>query len=93
MELIIYVVNLSIIFSEATKYCSRAYAVKYMVIDWNIYCAWAITLYQICATLSLAFYMYVSVCAFDHYHMGFDHPELRAKEIDMFQDKLHGKEG
>ena len=64
-----------------------------MVTSWGIYCDWAIVLYEIAMTLSLAFYIYVSMCAFDHYHCGFELEHLKKKELHRMEVKYHRQEG
>ena len=78
LEVFIYGFNQFIIFDSNDKlhYCDRAYTVFYMVNDWGIHCTWAITIFEIATSLSILFYIYASMAAFGHYHMGFNHPRL-----------------
>ena len=81
LDLIIFGVNQFIIFTNNDEYCSRVYPVTYMVVNWDIYCNWAITIYDVCTSMLLTFYIYASIGALDHYYMGFLNPRLEAKEL------------
>ena len=92
LELLIYVVNQFIIFSHDKDYCSRVYAVSYMINQWGIYCDWAITIYEICTTFSVLFYITASMGAFDHYHCAFHDHRLEAKERQRMEVCYHEEE-
>ena len=77
VEVIIYIVNTCIIFANDDKYCERVYATYYMIADWNIDCGWAIFLFEFITTGSVLFYVYASMGAFDHYHLGYLIPRLK----------------
>jgi len=47
VQITLFIFNQIMIFSNDLKYCDKVYAVKYMVVTWDIYCDWAITLYEI----------------------------------------------
>ena len=86
-ELVFYVVNQFIIFTNDKDYCSRVYATYYMMNRWDIYCDWAITMWEVGTTMSLTFFCYATVGAYDHYHMGFLIPKLELKELERLRQK------
>jgi len=47
VQITLFIFNQIMIFSNDLKYCDKVYAVEYMVVTWDIYCDWAITLYEI----------------------------------------------
>ncbi len=51
--------------------CDRVYTIKYMYVNWGFDCDWAIACQEILITSSLLYFIYASMCAYDHYHMGF----------------------
>jgi len=69
------------IFTNDISYCNGVYAVEYMVVTWDIYCDWAITIYEIGMIMALVYYIYLSVGGYDHFHMGFHSETLKAKEF------------
>ena len=81
LELVIFVVNQFIIFVSDSNYCERVYAVTYMVVEWQIGCDGAISIFEIGTAMSLTFYIYAAIGAMDHYYMGFLSPRLEAKEL------------
>jgi len=81
LELVIFVVNQFIIFVSDSNYCERVYAVTYMVVEWQISCDAAISIFEIGTAMSLTFYIYAAIGAMDHYYMGFLSPRLEAKEL------------
>ena len=85
IELLIFVVNQFIIFVHDDSYCERTYAVTYMMIQWNISCNWAVTLFELGTAMCITFYFYGCIGAMDHYYMGFLNPRLEAKEIQRMR--------
>ena len=81
----IYIVNQFIIFTDKDDFCGRVYLVYYMVTEWDIDCDWAITLFEIMQSMSLTFYVYASIGAFDHYHHGFKNPTLEIREFERIK--------
>ena len=53
------------IFTDDLGYCDKVYATTYMVSEWGIDCDWSITIYEICMTLSLVFYIRATIGAID----------------------------
>ena len=52
-----------------------------MIVEWDLYCDWAITIYEIGTSMILTFYLYASIGALDHYYMGYLNPRLEAKAV------------
>lgn len=92
LELTIYVVNQFIIFIHDRNYCERVYAVTYMIVEWDIYCDWAITMWEVGTMMCLTFYIYASIGALDHFYMGFLNPRLEMKELARIQACKKAKE-
>lgn len=93
LELLIFVINQFIIFTNDADYCERVYAVYYMVVEWDRTCDGAITLYEIASSCSVVFYLYAACCAFDHYHMGFKNEYLKVKEMHRMEVQYHANAG
>ena len=87
IEFIILVANTLIIFIHDQSYCTRVYAVEYMVDDWDITCDWAITIYEICTFILVLYYFYASSSSFDHYWISYHIPRLEAKEVERLKIK------
>ena len=58
-----------------------------MVVTWEIYCDWAITIYEIGMVMALIFYIYMCVGSYDHYHMGFHSETLKNKEFARLEQE------
>ena len=56
-----------------------------MVANWGFDCDWAIVSQEVLLVSSLVYFIYASVCAYDHYHMGFRDQMLRDKERDRLE--------
>lgn len=85
LEILIYVTNTIIIFTDDISYCNRVYPVWYMVTSWDIYCDWAVSLWEIGTTGSVFFYIAATMGAYDHYHLGFLCSELKAIERNRLE--------
>ena len=84
-EFFLFVLNLIFIFTDDESVCDRVFTIKYMVVNWDIKCDWAIFLNELMATTSILYFIYASMCAYDHYHMGFHDQMLRDKERDRLE--------
>lgn len=82
LEILIYATNQIMIFTDDKGYCNRAYPVYYMVTEWDIYCDWAVSLFEIGLTGSIFFYIAATMAAYDHYHLGFLCLKLKAIETN-----------
>ena len=47
VQIAVFLYNQILIFANNLNWCDKVYAVEYMVVEWDIYCNWAITIYEI----------------------------------------------
>ena len=87
VQIAVFLYNQILIFANNLNWCDKVYAVEYMVVEWDIYCNWAITIYEIAQIGSLAFYIYLCMVSFDHYHMGFHSESLKAAEYQRLEQE------